>query len=65
MVKQLVTGLAENGDVNRYSHLLFECVELCREDIAIYMILAGFRVDIWKTVSHNYDIGCMALVQYF
>ncbi|CAG5118766.1 unnamed protein product, partial [Candidula unifasciata] len=53
MVKQLITGLAENGDVNKYSHLLFECVDLCREDIAIYMILAGFRVDIWKSYSRS------------
>ncbi|XP_035829763.1 uncharacterized protein LOC101849275 [Aplysia californica] len=50
-VKALVKGLGENGDITRYSQLLFDCVDLCREDIAVHLLNSGFRADIWKQYS--------------
>ncbi|GFN80508.1 acyl-CoA-binding domain-containing protein 6 [Plakobranchus ocellatus] len=47
-IRLLVAGLKENGDVSRFSYLLFGCVDLCRENIALYLLNAGLSFDIWK-----------------
>ncbi|CAL1531735.1 unnamed protein product [Lymnaea stagnalis] len=48
LVEHLIAGLSRHGDVARYSQFLFDCVDLCREDIAIFLLKSGFRTDIWR-----------------
>ncbi|XP_076443630.1 uncharacterized protein LOC143282063 [Babylonia areolata] len=50
-VMTLVTELRKHGDVSRYSSTLFDCVDMRREDIAIFLIKNGFRSAIWRQYS--------------
>lgn len=47
-VKQLIEGLKEKGDINRYTDVLFQCVDTGRQNIAVYLIRSGMRTDIYK-----------------
>ena len=49
-VVTLITEMRKRGDVSRYSMTLFECVDMRREDIAIFLIKNGFRSNIWRQV---------------
>ena len=49
-VKQLIEGLKEKGDINRYTDVLFQCVDTGRQNIAVYLIRSGMRTDIYKQV---------------
>ena len=46
----LITELRRHGDISRYSQALFDCVDMRREDIAIFLIKNGFHSNIWKQV---------------
>lgn len=50
-VKSLVLGLRGFGDVSRYSNKLFDCVDNKQTEIAKYLIVNGFKVDIYKQYS--------------
>ncbi|XP_060556024.1 uncharacterized protein LOC132716719, partial [Ruditapes philippinarum] len=47
-VEDLVVGLADKGDINRYANILFHCVDTGRQHIAVYLIQQGMRTDIYK-----------------
>jgi hypothetical protein len=50
-VEDLVVGLADKGDINRYANILFHCVDTGRQHIAVYLIQQGMRTDIYKQVT--------------
>lgn len=47
-VEDLVLGLSDKGDINRYANILFHCVDTGRQRIAVYLIQQGMRTDIYK-----------------
>ncbi|XP_052282717.1 uncharacterized protein LOC127879738 isoform X1 [Dreissena polymorpha] len=47
-VEELVLGLTDKGDINRYATILFDCVDTGRQRIAVYLIRQGMRTDIYK-----------------
>lgn len=47
-VEDLVLGLTDKGDINRYANILFYCVDTDRQQIAVYLIQQGMRTDIYK-----------------
>ncbi|XP_053405814.1 uncharacterized protein LOC123565381 [Mercenaria mercenaria] len=47
-VEDLVVGLVDKGDINRYANILFHCVDTGRQHIAVYLIQQGMRTDIYK-----------------
>lgn len=47
-VEDLVIGLTDKGDINRYANILFHCVDTGRQRIAVYLIQQGMRTDIYK-----------------
>ncbi|WAQ98893.1 hypothetical protein MAR_023266 [Mya arenaria] len=47
-VEDLVHGLTDRGDVNRYANVLFTCVDTGRQSIAVCLIRHGMRTDIYK-----------------
>lgn len=49
-VEELVLGLTDKGDINRYANILFHCVDTGRQQIAVYLIQQGMRTDIYKQV---------------
>lgn len=49
-VEELVLGLTDKGDINRYANILFDCVDTGRQRIAVYLIRQGMRTDIYKQV---------------
>ena len=50
-VKQLIEGLKEKGDINRYTDVLFQCIDSGRQNIAVYLIRSEMRTDIYKQVK--------------
>ncbi|KAK3096982.1 hypothetical protein FSP39_005355 [Pinctada imbricata] len=51
MVKSLVSGLQAFGDGSRFSNALFECIDQKQIEIAKYLIMNGFKTDIYKQYS--------------
>ncbi|XP_048737125.1 uncharacterized protein LOC125652169 isoform X2 [Ostrea edulis] len=47
-IKELVKGVLKYGNLNRYSHVLFDCVDKGQEDIAVYLIEQGMNTGIYK-----------------
>ncbi|XP_061174059.1 uncharacterized protein LOC133183117 [Saccostrea echinata] len=47
-IKDLVKGVLMYGNLNRYSHVLFDCVDKGQEDIAVYLIEQGMDTRIYK-----------------
>lgn len=53
VVKEQVQGLEEVEGVSRYSsRALFECLDSNQVELAKYLVLRGFRTNIWKQVIH-------------
>ena len=49
-VQQLIEGLKQKGDINRYTDVLFQCIDMGKQNIAVYLIRNGMRTDIYKQV---------------
>lgn len=47
-VKSLVSGLRAFGDMSQFSKSLFECIDHNQIEIAKFLIMAGFKTDIYK-----------------
>lgn len=51
-IRQLIAGLQTYGDTSRYSNYLFDCIDSDQTDIAKFLILAGFKCEIYKQVVY-------------
>lgn len=49
-IKELVKGVLKYGNLNRYSHVLFDCVDNGQEEIAVFLIEQGMDTTIYKQV---------------
>lgn len=49
-IKELVKGVLKYGNLNRYSHMLFDCVDNGQEEIAVFLIEQGMDTTIYKQV---------------
>ncbi|XP_011424648.3 uncharacterized protein [Magallana gigas] len=47
-IKELVKGVLKYGNLNRYSHVLFDCVDKGQEEIAVFLIEQGMDTTIYK-----------------
>ena len=57
VLKEQVKGLEEVKGVSRYSSRgLFECLDNNQEELAKYLVLRGFRTNIWKQVIHHLPV---------
>lgn len=49
-IKELVKGVLKYGNLNRYSHVLFDCVDKGQDEIAVFLIEQGVDTTIYKQV---------------
>ena len=46
----LLSKAGDELELGKYSHILFDCVDYGREDIAEYLIVRGCNPHIWRKV---------------
>ncbi|ESO94574.1 hypothetical protein LOTGIDRAFT_232377 [Lottia gigantea] len=47
-VQRLLSDALPHGDLTRYSSVLFDCIDNEQGDIAVFLIMSGFKTDIYK-----------------
>lgn len=63
-IKELVKGVLKYGNLNRYSHVLFDCVDNGQEEIAVFLIEQGMDTTIYKQV-HFKNRNCDTISTLF
>ncbi|KAK6180377.1 hypothetical protein SNE40_012545 [Patella caerulea] len=48
VVQNLITEIKQHGDPSRYSNVLFDCIDNDKEDIAVFLLMSGFKMDVYK-----------------
>nr|XP_022329606.1 uncharacterized protein LOC111128325 [Crassostrea virginica] len=61
-IKELVKGVLKYGNLNRYSQVLFDCIDNGQDDIAVYLIEQGMETTIYKQyqacIDNDPDCAC-------